>query len=412
MTPRRSFLFLQGPISPFFRELGAALAARGHAVRRINLSLGDRIFWHDERSEDFRGRPAAWPGHVARRMRELGTTDLVLLGEQRPMHLAAIAAARAQGVAVTVTDFGYLRPDWIILERDGLNPLSHYPRDRAGILRLAEGLPPPDMRRRHIERFRLQAMWDMVFHLANTLPWPFGHYESFLLHPPLPAYLGTGWRLLRRGARRRLAEATLARIPPEAPLFLFAMQMETDYSIRAYSPYPGMEAPIRETIRSFAAHAPPDAFLVVKVHPLDPGLKRWEARVRRIARAHGVKPRVRTVDAVPLDPLIERAAGMVTVNSTAGLRAIQLGKPVLPLGEALFRVEGLSHGAGLDAFWRAPEAPEPALADAFLRGIAHHLHIRGDFYGMHGRRAAVLAAVARLEAGAGPPVPLPGRGPD
>ena len=143
---------------------------RGHAVRRINLSLGDRLFWRDGRAEDFRGRPADWPLHVARRLRELRVTDLVLLGEQRPMHRAAIVAAQAEGVAVTVTDFGYLRPDWIILERDGLNPLSHYPRDRAGILALAEGLPPPDMTRRHPDRFRLQAMWDMLFHLANTLP--------------------------------------------------------------------------------------------------------------------------------------------------------------------------------------------------------------------------------------------------
>ena len=78
---RRAFLFLQGPISPFFRELGAALAARGHAVHRINLSLGDRLFWHDARAEDYRGRPAEWPAHVAQRLRAWGITDLVLLGE-------------------------------------------------------------------------------------------------------------------------------------------------------------------------------------------------------------------------------------------------------------------------------------------------------------------------------------------
>ncbi|HZH46031.1 MAG TPA: capsular biosynthesis protein [Roseococcus sp.] len=400
---RRAFLFLQGPISPFFRELGAALAARGHAVHRINLSLGDRLFWHDARAEDYRGRPAEWPAHIAQRLCGWGITDLVLLGEQRPLHRAAIAAAQALGVAVTVTDYGYLRPDWIILERDGLNALSRYPRDAARILALAEGLPPPDMTRRHAGRFALQAVWDMAFHLANTLPWPFPHHERFLLHPPLPAYLGTGWRLLRRGARRREAEAALAAIPPGAPLFLFAMQMETDYSIRAYSAYPDMDTPIAETIASFAAHAPPQAWLVVKVHPLDPGLKRWEARVQRIARAHGMEARVRYADAVPLDPLIERGAGLVTVNSTAGLRAIQLGRPVLALGEALFRAEGLSHQGGLDRFWTAPEPPDPVLADAFLRGIAHHLHIRGDFYARPGRHAAVTAAAERLEAGAGPP---------
>ena len=49
-----------------------------------------------------------------------GITDLVLLGEQRPYHRPAIALARARGIAVAVTDFGYLRPDWVVLERDGM----------------------------------------------------------------------------------------------------------------------------------------------------------------------------------------------------------------------------------------------------------------------------------------------------
>ena len=65
----------------------------------------------------------------------------MLLGEQRPYHRAAIAAAQARGIAVTVTDFGYLRPDWIMLERDGMGAESRFPRDPAAILRAGRGLP-------------------------------------------------------------------------------------------------------------------------------------------------------------------------------------------------------------------------------------------------------------------------------
>ena len=402
---RRSFLFLQGPISPFFRELGAALAARGHAVRRINLCLGDRLFWNDARSEDFRGRPEEWLSFLEGRLE--GVTDLVLLGEQRPLHQAAIARAKARGIAVTVTDFGYLRPDWIILERDGMNPLSHFPRDRAGILALAATAPPLDEAPRFPGDFRRQALWDMGFHLASTLPWPFPHWNSFLLHPALLAYLGTGWRILRRGPRLRRAETLLGAIAPEAPLFVFAMQMETDYSIRAYSHFPDMDTPLREAVAGFARHAAPDAQLLVKVHPLDPGLKRWGARLRRMAVAAGVAERVHYVDALPLDPLLRRATGLVTVNSTAAIRALQLGCPAMALGQAIWDVEGLAHAAGPAAFWTAPQRPDPVLLDAFLRAIAHHLHIRGDYYSEEGRAAGVAAAVERLEQGAGPPEVLP-----
>src|SRR5690242_1472235 len=95
---RRRFLFLQGPISPFFAEVGAGLRALGHAVHRINLCLGDRLFWRGPGAVDYRGRAEDWPGFVAGFLDRHGITDLVLLGEQRPYHRAAIAAAKARGI--------------------------------------------------------------------------------------------------------------------------------------------------------------------------------------------------------------------------------------------------------------------------------------------------------------------------
>ena len=56
----------------------------------------------------------------------------------------AIEAAKARGVAVIVTDYGYLRPDWITLERDGMGGNSLFPRDPAEIRRLAKGLSLPE----------------------------------------------------------------------------------------------------------------------------------------------------------------------------------------------------------------------------------------------------------------------------
>ncbi|TCH96796.1 capsular biosynthesis protein [Roseococcus sp. SYP-B2431] len=423
MRRARSFLFLQGPISPLFPALAATLRARGHAAHRINTCLGDHLlwkghFWPERKwrrflpegvpAEDFQGRLGEWHAHVERVFEERAVTDLVLLGEQRPYHRIAIAAAKARGIAVAATDYGYIRPDWIILERDGHNALSHFPRDPASILAAAEGLPPVDETRLFADHFPTQARWDVLFHLANLTPWPFPHFQGFQLHAVIPAYLGTAWRLVLRGRTRRRAEALVARLPEDAPFFLFAMQMENDYSIRAYSPYPDMDTPLRETVRSFAAHAPAGAQLAVKVHPLDPGIKHWTARLARMAEQAGVGGRVHLVDAIPLDPLLLRAAGLVTVNSTAGIRALQLGKPVLALGEALYRVPGVTHEEGLDSFWREARAPDAALTDAFLRGIAHHLHVRGSYYSAEGVAAGVAAAADRLEAGlADFPLPAP-----
>ena len=415
MTPSpKSFLFLQGPISPFFPALAATLKARGHRVLRINVCLGDHLLWKglfwperqwrafhagDVPAEDFQGRLGEWHAHVRQVLDEHAVTDLVLLGEQRPYHRIAIAAAKARGIAVTATDFGYIRPDWIILERDGHNAVSHFPRDPVSILALAEGLPPLDGKRYFTDHFPTQARWDVLFHLSNLSLWPYSHFQGFQLHPIIPAYLGTAWRMALRGRTRRRAEALMARLPEDAPFYLFAMQMENDYSIRAYSPYPDMDTPLRETVRSFAAHAPPDAHLGVKVHPLDPGMKHWTARLRRMARRAGVEDRVHLLDAIQLDPLLQRAAGVVTVNSTVGIHALQVGKPIIALGDALYRVPGLTHEGGLDSFWQEAHPPIAALTDAFLRAIGHHLHVRGGFYSPEGLAAAVAAAADRLEAG-------------
>jgi capsular polysaccharide export protein len=408
---QRRFLFLQGPISPFFAEVAAGLAARGHVVHRINLCFGDRLAWRGatgaQPAVDFTDRAEAWPGFVARFLDDHAITDIVLLGEQRDMHRIAIRAAKARGIDVTVTDFGYFRPDWITLERDGMGGDSRFPREPDAIRALAAGLPRADTTEIYRDDFRRQATWDVLYHLANMLPWPFPHYRSHHLHHPLATYLGIARRLLRRGAERAEGERALERCAGR-PFWVFAMQMETDFSIRAYSPFADMDAPIAETIRSFARAAPAEGQLIVKVHPLDPCLKRWDRRVPAIAAAAGIAGRVHLAHHGPLDAMLRDGCGLVTVNSTVGLRALVLNRPAKALGSAVWNVAGLAHQGALDDFWNDPTPPDPLLREDFLAALQGTTQLRGVFYGPEGRAEAVAETVARLETGrVGVPVPTP-----
>jgi capsular polysaccharide export protein len=393
----RHFVLLQGPTNFLFAGVARRLRARGHTVHRINVCVGDQLFWRGPGAIAYRGRREDWPSFIAAFFDAHGTTDLVLLGEKREHHRQAIAAAKGRSIAVTVTDFGYLRPDWIIVERDGLNGDSLFPRDADSIVRLAEGLPPIDRRVLFAHRALNQALWDMAFHLSSALfPFTFPHFRRHTTRHPIPNYLATGVRLARGGIEARRARSVMQSVSRGAPYYVFAMQMEDDYSLRGYSRYPDLDTAMKEAIDSFAGNAPAAAALVFKIHPLDPGLKRWRKRIARIAAGAGVAERVHFIDGGDLDELLRGSAGLVTVNSTAGLRALELGRPTIALGETIYRVPGLAFDGPLDAFWTHAPAPDARLVDAALRLMGAMLHVRGSMYEPQGIEAAAEGMAYRL----------------
>jgi capsular polysaccharide export protein len=320
------------------------------------------------------------------------------LGEQRDYHKEAIQAAHDRGIQVTVTDFGYLRPDWITLERDGMSGCSHFPRDPAVIASLAERLPPPDLERKFQDSFPRMATWDVIYHMANVfLWWLFPHYRTHKMQPLPLIYLGTGWRMLKGKLLRGRTQRAVARLVKAHPrYFVYPLQLAYDFQLRAYSDYPDQGDAIGDVITSFAAHAPTDNHLLIKVHPLDTGLRSWKRLIRRIAEQQGVAERVHYLDGGNLDRLSRDAQGMVTINSTSGLRALQLDCPVMTLGQAIYDVPGLTFQGQLDAFWSECPKPDESLRDALVKLMAASIQIRGVYYNQPGLDAAVAAAVHRL----------------
>ena len=56
----RVVLFLQGPPTPFWVELGDAVAARGARVLRVNLNAADALFWPRRGALNYRGSLKRW----------------------------------------------------------------------------------------------------------------------------------------------------------------------------------------------------------------------------------------------------------------------------------------------------------------------------------------------------------------
>jgi capsular polysaccharide export protein len=238
----------------------------------------------------------------------------------------------------------------------------------------------------------------VIYHLASWLLRPlYPFYVSHQIYHPVPNYVGTGWRLLRKKRNAALAESVIADcVASKRPMWLLPMQMEVDYQLRAYSRFPGMTAVIDETLGSFARSAPAEDLMIVKIHPLDPGLRPWRRIVRNIAKRHGLEDRVVFIDGGNLEAILAVVRGVVTVNSTVGLTALMLGTPVIALGQAVYDVAGLTFQGQLDAFWHEFAPPDRKLFDAYIRAMTDTILVRGTYYADPGMSAAVTAAADRL----------------
>jgi len=379
---RRSFLFLQGGSSPFFRRLAGELAADGHAVRRVNFSGGDRAYWGALPAEDYRGTLEDLPAWMAERVRAWDVSDVVLYGDRRPVHQPAIELGRRGGPRVHVFEEGYFRPFLVTLERGGVNGNSALPRDPAWYRRVGRTLPDQGYGAPFRSGLVARALHDIRYEIANLAnPLRFPRYRTHVPYNRWVGYLAHARRYALFPFHVARDRELIERLKREtAPMFLLPLQLESDIQIRYYSPFPTMAALIEHVMRSFARHAPPGSRLVIKNHPLDPGFVNYDRLVSRLRRDLDVAARVDYVDTGDASALNPRARGIVTVNSTVGMSALMLGRPAIALGTAVYNLPGLTFQGPLDDFWRETPAPDAELFRLFRNTVIHTTQAHGGFY--------------------------------
>lgn len=390
---RREVLFLQGPPGPFFRRLAEAIRARGHGVHRVNFNGGDLLDWRAD-AVNYRFGDAGWPGFLTRLLRARGITDLVLFGDCRPLHRTARAAAAGLDLTVHVFEEGYVRPDWVTLERGGVNGFSALPSDPQWYLDEAQRLDKVPDRTPLPSAVGRRAKASVIYYLAAVLAG--GVFPGYRTHRPWrPALEACGWA--RKALLRRLSPPNRRSAATDrAPYFLLPLQLDSDYQLRAHSDYEGMQPALARILTSFARHAPSAMRLMVKEHPLDNGLRNWRRRTLDHARALNIADRVVFLEEGDIDALVAAARGVVTVNSTTGTLALAAGVPVITLGRAVYDIPGLTYQGSLDSFWRARPLPDLTLYEAFRRVLADRCLLWGGFYATETRSSLALAAADRI----------------
>ncbi|MFO1417414.1 MAG: capsular biosynthesis protein [Methylotetracoccus sp.] len=383
---KRRFLFLQGVISPFFPWLADQIAADGDEVLRINFCCGDKLFWGRRSAWDYRGAVAELPSYLAERFDAEGITDLVLFGDHRPIHRPAIELARSRGIRALVFEEGYVRPNWVTLDRGGVNAHSSLPRDPAWYLDVDRNLPRYRDGQPAPARLSSRAAYDIAYHLANAANPLF--YSRYRTHRPFLAPVEyAGW--IRRFSVLPLIEkkdAVLIRewIRRREPFFFLPLQLNSDVQITHHSPFRDMQHVVETVLNSFATHAETSARLLIKNHPLDIGHVPYRALIDTLSARLGIQDRVQFVETGHLPTLLEHARGVVTVNSTTGMSALLHRRPTIALGQAIYALPGLTYQGDLEGFWHYCEPPDTELFEAFRNTVIHTTQVNGSFYSRRG----------------------------
>lgn len=378
---RRNVLMLQGPIGPFFSRFAEDLETRGFKVTKVNFNGGDRFFYRRPGAIDFTGKLETWEAWLERLIvnREIGR--IYLFGDCRSYHRIAREVALRLGVRVFVFEEGYIRPNFITLEENGVNGHSSMMNGNLNIQADLLDLPEEHQQPDHV--FQFTAIYAMLYYWASAVRRSrFAHYRH---HRPFEwmsegsRWLFSGYRKLRYARRER---GVLNELIPQFDknYFVCPLQVHCDMQVVVHSDFNSIEHFIGEVLASFRENAPSNKAIVFKHHPLDRGYTDYSSLFANLVAELGLQGRVFYVHDVCLPTLLKHAQGTVLINSTVGISSLFHGAPVKTLGDAIYDIPGLTVQTSLDEFWSCERYVDKEFFKLFRAFLIQRNQLNGNLY--------------------------------
>lgn len=385
---KKTFLFLQGPVSPFFKQLGNKLKNDGHKLLKVNFTGGDKLFWDDEDCIEYPHQEQDWKSYIADIARLRRVTDLVVYSDSSPAHKQAIDALSELGIKTHVFEEGYLGQNFVTLEQGGVNATSSLPRDPMFYMR--ENTKFFDEITECEQSYSKMMFYAVQYYMAS-LSADQGNFKNRKeLGEGDNKYASWSWasRVATSISRKLYADMQKKQIA-KSEYYLVTLQPESDWKINHDSNVEGVEEFIEQIIASFAKHAPENIKLVFKNHPLDNGTMKLKSKIRAFSKEYGIRKKVEFLDGGRLTDLVKSAKGLVTLNSSSAMIALENGIPVKTLAGAVYDVEGLTNQATLNVFWKGPRKPSESLYIKFSNYLRYKTQVNGNFYSPKGINIAV-----------------------
>jgi len=379
----KQVLLLQGPMGNFFARLDKKFSDAGANTYRIGLNAGDEFFSHRDNYTPFKGKMEDFRFFINNYYKENSIDMVFIFGDCRYYQSIAIKEAKKLGVKVFVFEEGYVRPNYITLEKDGVNAYSSLPKNRdfydvMGFDKTYE----KDVITKKTNFFKLYWQSSLYFIVANLFKFKYPYYKHHRNFSVKQEFF-YGCRSFYRKIKYRLKEngfEVLITKQLSKKYFFVPLQTHGDFQIITHSKYNTIEEFILEILKSFAKYSKDNNKLIFKHHPVDRGRCDYGNFIKKHSKILNCEDKIMVVYDVHLPTLLKHTKGTIVVNSTVGLSSLYHYTPTLCMGEAIYDIDGLTSQSTLDEFWSFQPEVDKRLFNRYRCYLIENTQVNDIFY--------------------------------
>ncbi len=379
----KNILFLQGPMGGFFKKLDNHFKDNGANTFKIGFNAGDELYSNHYNYIPYKGTRDTYTNFIEEFLKKKKIDKIFLFGDCRFYQSISIKVALDLNIEVFVFEEGYIRPNYITLERYGVNDYSRISRD-AEFYKKVKTTVPQDIKSAKYSQTKM--IFSSIFYYisSNLFTLRYRHYEHHRDFSAIrEAFFGVR-SLLRKLIYPFYEKKYLGIIENELSkkYFFVPLQTHTDFQILEHSGYRSLEKFIIEVLESFAKSGSP-THLVFKHHPVDRGRKNYKEFIMNQAMLLGIEDKILVLYDTHLPSCLKNAIGTITINSTVGLSSLYHNTPTITLGNAIYDIDGLtSKEMKLDDFWHKQKEIDTELLAKYRSFIIENTQLNGSFYGL------------------------------
>ena len=378
-------LLLMGPIGTFFSRLGNYLERKQIQTYKVIFPFYEFGFKKNQ-IINFNHKIDLFEPFLIEVIKEKKIKHIFMYGDILTPHRIAIDTCkrlRTEGIDVSteIFELGYLRPNYVTLEKNSVNFKSNIPKERSFYehLIVSNVIPRP----KYKMGIRLRKIWKGITFIQHSLTnYKIVPYQHKL--QPKPIYLYYQALGLVRKYIYSLTEYKLKKnIGRDRKYFLVVLQVAIDSQIIEGSKFESVEDFIKYVIKSFKNSNVKDVNLVIKHHPRDRGYNNYSKLIKEEKKKYNLNKNIIYIHDEKIANLLRNpnCKGSVIVNSSVGIQALFHNIPVKALGRAIYDIDGLTDQKSLDEFWKDPFGPDRKLFISFYNYILQQTQINGNFDG-------------------------------